>query len=122
MIHRFLKFVDHYYFIILIGCIAVSLFFQLFKYNEVPPCINDDEAAFAYNAYSLLKTSKDEHGRFLPLRLESYGDYKLPLYGYFAIPFIQVFGMNETGIRALNTVVLILLTIVFFLLRKGTYG
>lgn len=64
-----------------------------------PPALNIDEAALGYNAYSLLKTGADEHGRFLPLSLESFGDWKLPIYSYTAMLPIAVFGLSEFSTR-----------------------
>ncbi len=87
---------------LLLLAILIGVFFSLYKRNQVPPCFNSDEAAFGYNAYSLLKTGRDEYGALLPLRLKSFLDYKMPLYSYLSIPFIAVFGLNESSTRALN--------------------
>jgi len=75
--------------VFLISLLSVSLF--LYKLTSSPPCLNADEAANGYDAYSILKTGKDQYGNFLPLRFESFGDYKLPLLTYIAIPFIKIF-------------------------------
>src|SRR3989338_7809781 len=91
--------------LILFFCLVISIFLHFYKINKVPPCINADEAAFAYNTYSLLKTGKDEYGNFLPLRFESFKDYKLPAYTYLSIPFIAIFGLNDFSARALNIVI-----------------
>lgn len=107
---------------ILILISALSLFINLYKKNSSPPCLNADEAAFGYNAYSLLKTGKDEYGISLPLRLKSFGDYKLPLYSYLSIPFIAFGGLNEISTRALNTLVAILFPLVIYLLTQQLFG
>src|SRR5439155_2990578 len=52
-----------------------------------------------YNAYSLLRTGRDEYGVRWPLAFQSYGDYKRPVYVYAAIPSIAVFGPTATGVR-----------------------
>lgn len=88
--------------IILFVIILGSFFLHFFRINKIPPCLNADEASFGYNAYSILKTGKDEYGAFLPLRLKSFMDFKLPLYSYLSIPFIVLFGLNEFSIRLLN--------------------
>lgn len=89
--------------ILVLVCIGmISFFFTIVQRTPVPPCFNADEAAFGYNAFSLLQTGKDEYGTFLPLRLKSFGDYKMPLYSYLSIPFVAVFGLNELGVRGLN--------------------
>ena len=92
-----------------------------------PPCFNADEAAFGYNAYSLLKTGKDEYGTFLPLRLKSFGDFKMPLYSYLSVPFMAVMGLSETSARALNAFLSLLFPLVVYLLtkelfKKDSYG
>jgi len=79
--------------LLIVSLLSVSLF--LYKLTSSPPCLNADEATNAYDAYSILKTGKDQYGNFLPLRFKSFGDYKLPLLTYLAIPFIKVFGLNE---------------------------
>lgn len=108
-------------FLLFLFSIFLSAFFALYKFNECPPCINADEAAFGYNAYSLLKTGADEYGTTLPVRLKSFGDYKMPLYSYLSVPFVGIFGLNETGIRALNVFIAILFPLVIYLLVKELF-
>lgn len=81
--------------------ILLILGFGLRFYNvsAVPPGLTWDEAALGYNAYSILKTGKDEYGAVLPLNLKSFGDYKPALYAYLDIPFIAIFGLNELAVR-----------------------
>lgn len=87
-----------------------------------PPCFNADEAAFSYNAWSILKTGKDEYGEPFPLRLKSYGDYKLPLLTYLTIPFVGVFGLNETAARLPNALLAALFPLVIYFLTKELFG
>lgn len=107
--------------IALVASIIISLFFHIYKSSEIPACLNADEAAFGYNAYSILKTGKDEYGNPFPLRFKSFGDYKMPLYTYFSIPFIKVFGLNDSSTRSLNTIIAILFPIVIFYLAKELF-
>lgn len=65
----------------------------------VPPALNWDEVSLGYNAYSILKTGKDEWGRRLPLSFEAFGDFKLPGYIYTSIPFIATLGLNAFSVR-----------------------
>ncbi len=67
--------------------------------NHLPPALNRDEATLGYNAYSILKTGRDEHGQFLPLTFKSIGDYKMPLYIYATIIPVKLFGLNDFSIR-----------------------
>src|SRR3989338_10169507 len=96
--------------------ILIAIFFCVYKFGQVPPCINADEAAFGYNAYSLLKTGKDEYGAFLPMRLISFLDYKLPLYSYLSIPFMAFLGLNDLSTRMVNIIVAILYVPIVYLL------
>ncbi len=106
---------------VLIFCfIGLLLFF--YKLEKVPPCLNADEAAFAYNSYSILKTGKDEFGNFLPLRLTSFGDYKMPLLSYLNTPFIALFGLNDIKIKYVNGLLLCFLIITIYLLTKKIFS
>lgn len=93
--------------------LILGLFFRVYRVGTIPGGIDVDEAAFGYNAYSILKTGRDEWARFLPLdAFTSFGDYKLPLFFYLLIPMIAVFGLSIRVIR-LTSVFLGLLNIVF---------
>lgn len=110
------------YFIILIFICFISVTLFLYRLNSLPPCINADEASNGYDAYSILKTGKDQHGNFLPLRFKSFGDYKLPLLTYFAIPWIAFFGLNELSIRLVNLPFVFLFPIIIYLLTKELFN
>lgn len=99
----------------------LSLFLNVYKKDFAPPCFNADEAAFGYNAYSILKTGKDEYGTTLPLRLKSFGDYKMPLYTYLSVPFIGAFGLTESSTRAVNTVLAFFFPLAVFLLANALF-
>ena len=85
--------------IVLVLILALGFGLRLYNVAHVPPGLTWDEAALGYNAYSLLKTGKDEYGAVLPLNLKSFGDYKPALYAYLDIPFVAVFGLNELAVR-----------------------
>lgn len=72
---------------------------RLWYLGSVPPSLNWDEAALGYNAYSILKTGRDEYGKFLPLILKSFGDYKPAFYVYLVTLSELFFGLNEFAIR-----------------------
>lgn len=72
---------------------------RLWNLGGVPPHLRNDEAALGYNAYSILKTARDEHGEFLPLIFQSFGDWKMGLYIYLVAPVVAIFGLNELSIR-----------------------
>lgn len=84
-------------FLCIIVLVAAAL--RLYRLSDVPPGVNRDEASVGVTAYSLMTTGRDEYGRFLPLSFESFGDWKLPLYIYAAIPFVKIFGLSELAVR-----------------------
>lgn len=83
--------------------------------RQIPPSINWDEASLGYNAYSILKTGKDEWGRTLPLTFEAFGDYKLPGYIYTLVPFVALFGLSEFSVR-LPSIIFGSLSVIFLYL------
>jgi 4-amino-4-deoxy-L-arabinose transferase-like glycosyltransferase len=100
-------------YLLLAMVMLLATFLRLYKLGEIPPHLTPDEAALGYNAFSILKTGKDEYGEFLPLILKSFGDYKPALYSYLAIPSIAIFGLTEFAVRlpgALAGVIAIWLT------------
>ena len=64
--------------------VAAGFALRLAAINLIPPSLNWDEVSLGYNAYSLLKTGRDEWGTVLPTIFRAYGDYKLPIYIYLA--------------------------------------
>lgn len=85
------------YFLLLI--IFFIAFFLRFIWLDKIHCLNWDEASFAYNSYSILKTGQDEYGANLPLQFKSVSDYKAPMYIYLMVPVIKLLGLNEFSVR-----------------------
>ena len=77
----------------------ISFFVRFYLLTQNPEGFDQTEAAFGYNAYSVLRTGRDEYGKAFPLILVSIGDYKLSGYMYWQIPFIALFGLNEFSTR-----------------------
>src|SRR5665811_686306 len=71
-------------------------FLRFYQLSSNPPSLTWDEAAWGYNAYTLGIDGKDEFGVFLPYKyLESFGDFKPPMYAYLDILPVKIFGLNE---------------------------
>lgn len=83
---------------ILFLIITIAFFLRIYKVGSFP-ALYSDEAAYAYNSYSIAKTGRDEYGNFFPLTLKSFGDYKPPLSAWVTIPSIIIFGINDFAIR-----------------------
>ncbi len=84
--------------LVLILILFLAAFLRLYRLGHYPP-LNADEAAIGYNAWSILKTGRDEHGGFLPLHFKSFGDYKPGGYFYVVLPFVGFLGLNEWAVR-----------------------
>lgn len=82
-----------------LGIIALAVFARLIYLGKTPISLEWDEVAIGYDAYSILKTGKDQFGQFLPLTFRSLDDYKPPLYLYATVPSVAIFGLNEFGTR-----------------------
>jgi len=94
---RLKKFFKNYILLIIILFLAALL--RFYQITNVPPSTQWDETAIGYNAYSILKTGRDEYGQFLPLVFKSFGDYKPGLYIYLTVPSVALFGLNELAVR-----------------------
>ncbi len=86
------------------GIIIVAIILRFWQLGRIPAGFHADEVAYGYNAYSLLKTGRDEYGKPFPLIMKSFSDYKAAVYSYLAIPFIATTGLNEWAVRAPSAV------------------
>lgn len=85
--------------IILLIILILAAFLRLWQLSVLPPSMEWDEAATGYDAYSILKTGKDQFGHFLPLTMRSLDDYKPPLYTYLTVGSIAFFGWTDFAVR-----------------------
>lgn len=96
----------------------IGVLFRFWQLTKYPVSLSMDETAIGYNAYSILKTGRDEWGELLPLAFRSVGDYKPPVNIYLTVPFVAIFGLTEFATRlpsailgSLTTIFLVLLLI-----------
>jgi 4-amino-4-deoxy-L-arabinose transferase-like glycosyltransferase len=102
--------------LLVIAIFILGAILRFYKLGQVPAGFNWDEASIGYNAYSILKTGKDEFNRFLPVSFQSYNDYKMPLYVYLTVPSILLFGLTEFSVRFISALFGTLCIFVFYLL------
>ncbi len=86
---------------LLVFCLILILAgaLRFYKLGEVPIELNRDEASLGYSAFSILKTGHEDHGIYWPINIESFGDWKLPVYVYTLIPFIKIFGLHPWVVK-----------------------
>lgn len=90
---------------------------RIYGLTDYPDGVHIDEASYAYNAYSILKTGKDQFGKTLPIFFESESDYKQPVHIYLSTIAVGIFGLNRFGSRF---TAFFLSTIAVFLIYKIT--
>ncbi len=103
--------------IYIISILVVGFFLRFYQIDSYPT-LNPDEAAIAYNSYSLIKTGLDEHGQSWPIHFRSFGDYKPGGYFYLAAPFIAVFGPSTFSVRLPNLILSVTSIYFVFLLVR----
>lgn len=105
-------------YLVLITLIAITSlggFLRFYKIGENPPSLNGDEISMAYDAYSILKTGRDQYGKFMPITFQSVGDFKNPLPIYLMTIPIKLFGLNDFSVRFQNALVGTIMIPIFFL-------
>ena len=109
------------FYISFLGIILLGAYLYFHKLDSIPSGFYIDEALPGYNAYSLLKTGKDEYGKSFPVALRFLGFYNPPLYTYFTVPSVAFFGLTVFATRfvaALTGLLLIVTTFLFLRLLK----
>ena len=62
--------------LIFLGIFVLALLLRIVNLNSVPYGFHVDEAKAAWNSFSILRTGHDDHGKFLPLYYDSFGDFR----------------------------------------------
>lgn len=91
------SFLNKKYHLILI--IFVAFFLRFWHLGSNPPSLYVDEVSLGYNAYSILKTARDEYGNFMPLVFRSLDTYNPAFAVYSLVTSIAIFGLNEFAVR-----------------------
>src|SRR3989344_3343084 len=99
--------------------LILAAILRIWQLGSLPPSLTPDEVALGYNAYSILKTGRDEYGKLLPVVFKSFGDFKPGLYVYWTVPFVAIFGLNEFGTRIPSAVAgIISVYLLYLVLQK----
>jgi len=86
-------------FLLILAIFLVGTFLRFYNLGIVPNSMEWDEVSWGYNAYSILRTGKDEYGVSLPISFKAFGDYKQPVYVYSEVIPIAIFGLNSFAVR-----------------------
>lgn len=101
---------------IIIAIVIFAAILRFYQLGKNPPSLDWDETAHGYNAYSILKTGRDEYGYKLPLSFRSFDDYKPPLYTYLVVPSVAIFDLNDFAVRFPSAVLGTLAVLVTYLM------
>jgi 4-amino-4-deoxy-L-arabinose transferase-like glycosyltransferase len=107
--------------IILIGIIMLAAGLRLWQLGSIPPSPDWDEVALGYDAYSIMHTGRDEFGKFLPVVLRSFDDYKPALYAYLSIPTVLIFGLTTFAVRLPSAIFGVISVFAVFCLVKELF-
>lgn len=109
--------------ILLFIIILIAVLLRFFQLGTNPPSLTWDEVAWGYNAYSLGIDGKDEFGRLLPFDyLESFGDFKPPVYAYLDIIPVKLLGLNEFAARFPSALFGTLTVLITYFLTKRIFN
>lgn len=106
---------------VLIAILIVAIAVRAYRFGEVPPGLNQDEAATGYDSFAVLTRGIDRMGTHLPVMYISWGTGMYALPGYLMSPFIWLFGLSVASIRMLNLVMGCVSIVVFYDLVRRIY-
>lgn len=107
------------HFLIFLLVLIFGAFLRFMALGDYPAGFFRDEAALGYNAYSILKTGRDEYGISLPLVFRSFEVFFLPAYVYLSAPLIAILGLNEFSTRFLSAISgIVALTLIYFIVYE----
>lgn len=107
---------------ILFLILLLASFLRLYQLGAFPVGFHSDEASLGYNAYCLLKTGKDENNQFLPLYIDSFGDFRPAGYFYLLVPFIKILGLTEFTVRLPSAIFGVLTVLATYFLVKELFS
>ena len=96
---RFSPVVNRASVLVLVAAIVAGVGLRVVRLDQSPPGLNQDEACNGYDAYCILKTGRDQHGNFMPLTIQAFNDYRMPLFDYSLVPFVAAFGLKPASVR-----------------------
>ena len=90
---------------LLVALVAFAILVLIVQFNGLtdrPTGFYLDESSFSWNAWSLVATGADEHGRPWPIFFESFGDWKTAPYIYMLATVFAITGPSILAARVLS--------------------
>ena len=108
---------------VLAAIIFIATAVRLAGLSAVPPGLNHDEAANAWNAYCLLRTGHDQVGETWPVFYSRcLGSNRSTLYLYALLPFQAIGGLGVFTTRAPNAIGGVLAVVLLYYLGRRLFG
>ena len=104
--------------LILSVILSIAVFLRFYRLGTIPSSLTIDEIGNGYNAYSLLKTGRDEWGIKLPPYFRSTGDFDAPVMIYLMVPPVWAFGLSEFSVRFTQALLSLLIAPILYLLCR----
>ena len=123
MLHRFTSYFKKkctlFEFFCIILILVIGFTVRIYHLTSVPYGFHADEAAFGYNAYTILTKGTDEYGTPYPAFFKTFGEYKSPVQVYSTVPLIALFGLNEFSTRLTSVIYgMLALLAIYFVTRE----
>lgn len=106
-------------FTLILLALVIGLVIRAYKITSLP--LYGDELTLVYDSYSILKTSHDQTGAFLPLTFKM-GAGRPGGYIYASLPFVALFGPSELGVRSLSLLSGIGIIVLMYFLGKKLFN
>ncbi|MGE0685850.1 MAG: glycosyltransferase family 39 protein [Dehalococcoidia bacterium] len=91
------------FWLLLLAAVVTGAVLRLWDITGVPPGLQQDEAVYGVDAFSIFKTGRDHLGHPFPfVSLENFGDWSSPLLTFICVPFVGIFGLNVEVIRVVT--------------------
>lgn len=120
-VSRARAFLRAHWFLVFVIVLGVAV--RTYRFGQIPPGFNQDEASMAYDGYSLLHYGVDRHGfRFPAMFLAWGGGPAHVLRGYLSIPFLWLFGPTVGAARVVTLIINIAAIPAFALLANKVRG
>lgn len=110
------------FFLPLFSIFVVALLLRIYKLDSVPYGFHIDEAKVGWNAYSILKTGRDDKGNLFSVYYDSFGDFRPAGLIYLVVPSVAIFGNTILAVRLPFAIVGALTILAIFFLVLEIFG
>lgn len=90
---------SRFHWVLVLLLLGLAALVRLYQLGSVPNSLSWDEAAVAYNGWSIVQVHRDEWLDVVPISFKSFGDFKAPLAIYINGLSTAVFGSANWAVR-----------------------